>query len=329
MLTETENTNLVELTIAMPEDAVKSKAEQALEGVRALVIDTPDSYVVAANELAHIKGQYATVEAQRVELKAPILLAGRRVDALFQAPLEFYESAEKIVKSKMTDYDEKQKALRLEEQWKLDEIARKERETKETQAAEVARKAREKADSERRQAEEQRKAQERAQHEAAQRRADQERAQHEADEAKKRGDAAAAKAAEDAAAAARKAASAAESLANTASKEAAKLDARAERTAANGEQKSATIQAAASMIVAPVIIREPPKVVGLKRLESWHAECVDLRALVKAIAEGKAPLSLVVADTKVLGQQARSLKKEFVAPGVRVWSDNNLASGTA
>jgi len=83
------------------------------------------------------------------------------------------------------------------------------------------------------------------------------------------------------------------------------------------------------MVVAPVIEREAPKVAGVSTRENWFGECVDLMALVKAIADGKAPLALVQPNDKIIGQQARSLKADFVTPGIRVWSERSLAAGAA
>lgn len=112
-------------------------------------------------------------------------------------------------------------------------------------------------------------------------------------------------------------------------KEQEKLQAQAQRAADKGqEEKAAVLEERAASVVAPVIQREPPKVAGIATRDVWKAECVDLAALVKAIAEGKAPLSLVQANTTVIGQQARSLKQDFVAPGVRVWSERQIAAGS-
>lgn len=108
-----------------------------------------------------------------------------------------------------------------------------------------------------------------------------------------------------------------------------KLEQRADATQARGEEKAANLQAAAASVVAPVISREPPKVAGISSRENWYAECSDLMALVKAVAEGRASISYVMANDKLLGQQARSLKDHFVCDGVRVWSDKGLAAGAA
>ena len=113
-------------------------------------------------------------------------------------------------------------------------------------------------------------------------------------------------------------------------KEREKLQQRARKAEASGKvEKAEQLQEAAVTVVAPVINRAPQKIAGIGFRENWYAECTDLMALVKAIAAGQAPLSLVMANDKVLGSQARSLKEHFVAPGVRVWSDKNIAAGAA
>lgn len=70
-----------------------------------------------------------------------------------------------------------------------------------------------------------------------------------------------------------------------------------------------------------------PKVSGISGRDVWNFEVVDFPALVKAVAAGTVPLAAIEPDTKVLGQQARSLKGEMKWPGVRVWSDRTIAAG--
>jgi hypothetical protein len=111
--------------------------------------------------------------------------------------------------------------------------------------------------------------------------------------------------------------------------EAAKLAARAEQKVEKADIRAAELEQQAATVVAPIITREPPKVAGVSGRENWYAECTDLKALVAAIAAGQAPLSLVQANEKVLGQQARSLKSEFRVPGVRVYCERGFAAGTA
>lgn len=61
-----------------------------------------------------------------------------------------------------------------------------------------------------------------------------------------------------------------------------------------------------------------PKVAGISYRENWNADVTDLLALVKAVADGKAPLAYLQANTVALGAAARSLKTELNRiPGVR------------
>ena len=50
--------------------------------------------------------------------------------------------------------------------------------------------------------------------------------------------------------------------------------------------------------------------------ESWSAEMVDLKMLVKAVAEGKQPITFLLPDMTVLNGLARSLKGAMNIPGV-------------
>lgn len=109
-----------------------------------------------------------------------------------------------------------------------------------------------------------------------------------------------------------------------------KLQQQASKAAASGKtERAIELEHRAAAVVAPAVQPETVRVSGISRTEHWHAEATDLRALVKAIYEGRAPLSYVIANDKVLGAQARSLKQDFVCDGVRVWSDKNIAAGAA
>lgn len=70
-----------------------------------------------------------------------------------------------------------------------------------------------------------------------------------------------------------------------------------------------------------------PKVSGIAGRDVWKAEVTDLMALVQAVAAGKVPLAAVEANTKTIGQQARSLMAEMKWPGVRVWPERVIAAG--
>lgn len=58
----------------------------------------------------------------------------------------------------------------------------------------------------------------------------------------------------------------------------------------------------------------------------WQAEVTDLRALCRAIAEGKASLNCIEPNMTVLNQMARALRKELAIPGVKAVSTSSMAS---
>lgn len=66
------------------------------------------------------------------------------------------------------------------------------------------------------------------------------------------------------------------------------------------------------------IPKATPKVEGLSYRENWNAEVTDKLALIKAVADGKAPLAYVEPNYTVLNQAARAIKQDLNAiPGVR------------
>jgi len=58
----------------------------------------------------------------------------------------------------------------------------------------------------------------------------------------------------------------------------------------------------------------------------WHAEVTDLRALCKAVGEGKAPLAYVDANMPTLNTLAKRLMKELAIPGVKAVSTSSMAA---
>lgn len=80
---------------------------------------------------------------------------------------------------------------------------------------------------------------------------------------------------------------------------------------------------------APLVMPPPPPkstVAGISYSDAWKAEVIDLKALVKAVAEGKAPLTLLEANTTAINSMAKSLKAELKYPGIRVWSEKVVSS---
>jgi hypothetical protein len=67
-------------------------------------------------------------------------------------------------------------------------------------------------------------------------------------------------------------------------------------------------------------VSEVPKSKESHIRETWSAELIDLKALVMAISEGKAPLMAVQANMVFLNEQARAYKEVLRIPGVRAIS---------
>lgn len=126
--------NLVDVQIPQPDNSAASKAEQALARAEAMTITTPEMYRAASDELRSIKAKYKEIDEHRKSLKRPIDEAAKRIQAFFAGPLEFLSRAESIIKRKMIEYDREQERIRLEEQRKADEAARRERARLEAQA---------------------------------------------------------------------------------------------------------------------------------------------------------------------------------------------------
>lgn len=86
------------------------------------VIDS-ESYEMAAEDLGDIMANKKSVEAMRVEAKAPFLTGGKQVDAFFKAPLDYLKSAESTLKKALQDFNEKQ-SEEAEKQHRIAEAAK-------------------------------------------------------------------------------------------------------------------------------------------------------------------------------------------------------------
>lgn len=110
------------------------------------------------------------------------------------------------------------------------------------------------------------------------------------------------------------------------------LEKRADKAQASGrEEKAETLrgQAATAVYVAPAPITAPPKVSGLSSRKTYSVEVTSLMDLVKAVAEGRAPLKYLTADTKVLNTIAGAMKEDFDVPGVKLVVGSSMSSRAA
>lgn len=92
----------------------------------------------------------------------------------------------------------------------------------------------------------------------------------------------------------------------------------AEALQAEGLTNAATAILEAPTVIPKIVVEGPVKAEGTTYTDRYSAEIVDLVALVKAVAEGKAPLSAICANDAWLGQWARLTKGAESMPGVKI-----------
>jgi len=98
-----------------------------------------------------------------------------------------------------------------------------------------------------------------------------------------------------------------------------KLEAQAQKAAEKGkEEKADALMAQAEMIVAPVITtQEAPKVKGVATKKIWKFEIID---------ETQLPREYMTPDTTKIGSVVRATKGTLTIAGVRIYSEEVIAS---
>lgn len=115
--------------------------------------------------------------------------------------------------------------------------------------------------------------------------------------------------------------------AQAADKEAA---AKAMQAAQAAQEQAAMAAMTANVVTVTPTVEAPAKVSGISNRSTFSAEVTDLMALVKAVAEGKAPIECIAAETKFLGAQARAFKKAGqLYPGVLAKEERSIAARAA
>ena len=97
-----------------------------------------------------------------------------------------------------------------------------------------------------------------------------------------------------------------------------------ERQARELEAQGATAEAddvrEAPSVAQPVTLPSfVPRVAGVTHSAPWTAEVTDLKALVKAVADGAVPLKALRAEKRFINSQANALRDEMNWPGVRAY----------
>ncbi len=99
-----------------------------------------------------------------------------------------------------------------------------------------------------------------------------------------------------------------------------------EAEAAGASVEEVAAIAEAPLRYAPVIVTQPPRTAGISSREIWKAEITSMQALVKFVAANPQYLNLLQANTAAIGGLARSLKSTMHIPGIRVYSEANIAA---
>ena len=86
----------------------------------------------------------------------------------------------------------------------------------------------------------------------------------------------------------------------------------------NGMEAAAEAVMEAAPVIPKIEVAMPTKAEGVFYRDNWAAEVVSLADLVKAVAEGKAPMSALKADEVYLNGWARLTKGTESMPGVKV-----------
>ncbi len=108
--------NKAELTTLVTVDFMEQKA-------REVIVSDLYSFELAANMVGDITARIAEREDMRKRVKAPILEAGRKIDAMFKVPINQGEKVKAIIKNKMTIYQQTVAAERREAEDKANKKA--------------------------------------------------------------------------------------------------------------------------------------------------------------------------------------------------------------
>ncbi len=118
------------LTTDISEEVEKqiTKAEEAYNQAQALTVTNDKEYDDAGTFIVDLKTYKKNLEKERKDLTSPLDDAKRKIMAKFKPHVDNIERAIAQVNGKMTKYFSEQEKLRLAEQAKAEEKARKERE---------------------------------------------------------------------------------------------------------------------------------------------------------------------------------------------------------
>ena len=112
-------------------------------------------------------------------------------------------------------------------------------------------------------------------------------------------------------------------------KEQERLQKRADQAAASGKsEKAEMLQEQADTVPTPMVYASKPQTSGISTRKTWYAEVTDSKALLQAVLDGRAPISVVSINMQVLNKMAVALKNEMNYPGVVAKVKEDIAART-
>lgn len=131
----TEEKNLITLTVEHPDEALFRLSATFLENAeRSSKITSSEKALATGEDLKEIKKLRKELEQKRTSITAPINKALKEINALFKPAKDWLSQAERLMKTKLLEYQTEQERIAQEAQRKADEEARKEREKLERKA---------------------------------------------------------------------------------------------------------------------------------------------------------------------------------------------------
>jgi hypothetical protein len=106
-----------------------------------------------------------------------------------------------------------------------------------------------------------------------------------------------------------------------------------ERELEQAEAEGADVEEITAMINAPLVVERPAveptfqPAKGLSLAATWKGEVTSLDTLVKAIAAGKANISLVMPNEVAINQLARATRGTLQIPGIRFFTQASVRAG--
>ncbi|MBI4395468.1 MAG: hypothetical protein HY548_00135 [Elusimicrobia bacterium] len=97
---------------------------------------------------------------------------------------------------------------------------------------------------------------------------------------------------------------------------------------AAGDKEAAEAVLSAPSVPATVTL-EKPKTDGIGMRKRWRAEVIDKMALIKAVAEGKAPAAMLEPNAAKLNELARAMNDTMNIPGVRAVCETDVSARVA